>query len=155
MIDNTENEITKIIKSQIIGEEEFSEATLNSSDGYYSIYDIKLDDIQIKEYEKKMNQRILSRTVKKSMPYMDREEIVRYERSLEVIQGTTACLKILLNRLTKKLDITVYYEQENVDFCRNRIKERALAIGLLVPELKAICNVIDKQREKTKEHLEL
>ena len=49
MIDGTENEITKIVKSQIKEEEEFEEVSLNSSDGYYSIYDIKLEDNQMEK----------------------------------------------------------------------------------------------------------
>lgn len=69
MIDGTENEITKIVKSQIKEEEEFEEVSLNSSDGYYSIYDIKLEDNQMEKYEKVMNQRVLSGVIKRNLPY--------------------------------------------------------------------------------------
>lgn len=69
MIDGTENEITKIVKSQIKEEEEFEEVSLNSSDGYYSIYDIKLEDNQMEKYEKVMNKRVLSGVIKRNLPY--------------------------------------------------------------------------------------
>ena len=102
MIDGTENEITKIVKSQIKEEEEFEEVSLNSSDGYYSIYDIKLEDNQMEKYEKVMNQRVLSGVIKRNLPYENKEDLIRYEKSMQLFQDEVACLKILLDILKRK-----------------------------------------------------
>jgi len=150
MIDGTENEITKIVKSQIKEEEEFEEVSLNSSDGYYSIYDIKLEDNQMEKYEKVMNQRVLSGVIKRNLPYENKEDLIRYEKSMQLFQDEVACLKILLDRLKRKIHITVYYKQKNINLYENKSKAKSLAIAILIPELKVICNMANRNKKNQK-----
>ena len=155
MHDGTENEITKIIKSQIEKEEEFKEASLNSSDGYYSIYDINLEDNQMEKYKKIMNQRAVTGVLKRNMPYANREDIIRYEKNMKLFQDEVACLKILLDRFKRRIHITAYYKQKNINLYENKCKAKLLATAMLMPELKIICNIANRNKEKSKEQIEL